>query len=200
MPADIYYRRISRKWSSEPPVNVQSHPHFCHCPRRCKWDPLATISNVEYNWPLVPSPKGTAEECKATYKQFFQDHVLHRDPVCFRAAVFSNILADWCGEWDVTIDVNQYHESHHEFWLLLKLQYKLTRWVRLVEAMALTHFIVGAHKCLINEFPYTRVGPFDRFLRWQRTHAPERVAKDEDLFKAVEAAEHNLPPPKLLKR
>ena len=155
--------------------------------------------------------QSTAEECKVTYKQFFQDHVLHRDPV--RAAVFANVLSDWCGQWNVTIDINKYHESHHEFLLLLKLQYRPTRWVRLVEAMALTHFISGAHKCLINEFPYTRAGPFERFLRWQRTNAPELVARDEDLLKAVEkmetrelkraaneAAQHNLPAPKLLKR
>lgn len=212
MPADIYYRRVSRQWPSEPPVNVRSHPHFCPCPRRCKWDPVATISSVEYNWPLVPGPKSTAEECRVTYRQFFQDHILHRDPVCYRAAVFANILSNWCGQWNVTIDVNRYHESHHEFLLLLKLQYRPTRWVRLVEAMALTHFIAGAHKCLINEFPYTRAGPFERFLRWQRLHAPELVARDEDLQKAIEksenrelkreaeeAAQHQRPPPKLLR-
>lgn len=213
MPADIYYRRISRQWPAEPPVNVSSHPHFCPCPRRGKWNPSATISSVEYNWPLITGPKATAEECKVTYRQFFQEHVSHCDPVCFRAAVFANVLSDWCGQWNVTIDVNCYHESHHEFLLLLKLQYRPTRWIRLVEAMALTHFIAGAHKCLINEFPYTRAGPFERFLRWQRTHAPELVAQDEDLFKAVEkmetrelkraaedAVQHNRPAPKLLKR
>lgn len=97
--------------------------------------------------------------------------------------------------------------------LLLKLQYWPTRWVRLVEAMTLTHFIAGVHKCLINEFPYTKAGPFERFLRWQRLNAPEFVARDEDLQKAIakaenrelkcdaeETARHNLPPPKLLKR
>lgn len=213
MPTDIYYTRISRQWPVEPPVNVKNHPHFCPCPIRCKWDPTATISSVEYNWPLIPGPKSTAKECKVTYRQFFQAHVLHRDPVCFRTTIFANILSDWCGQWNVTIDINRYHESHHEFLLLLKLQYRPTRWVRLVDAMALTHFIAGAHKCLINEFPYTREGPFERFLRWQRTNAPELVARDEDLFKAVEkmenrelkraaveAAQHNKPPPKLLKR
>ena len=64
VPADIYYRRISRQWPAEPLVNVKSHPHFCPCPRRCKWDPSTTISSMEYNWPLIPGPKTTAEECK----------------------------------------------------------------------------------------------------------------------------------------
>lgn len=166
MSTDIYYRRISRQWPTEPLVNVANHPHFCPCPRRCKWNPSATLSSVEYNWPLIPGQKTTAAECKATYNQFFQDHIHHRDPVCFRAAVFANVLSDWCGQWNVTIDVNQFHESHHEFLLLLELQYRPTRWMRLVEAIAITHFIAGAHKCLVNEFPYTRVGPFERFLRW----------------------------------
>jgi hypothetical protein len=85
--------------------------------------------------------------------------------------------------------------------------------VRLVEAMALTHFIAGAHKCLINEFPYTRADPFERFLRWQKFNTLGLVAREEDLHKAIgkaetkelkrdanEAAQHNLPPPKLLNR
>ena len=138
---------------------------------------------------FVAGPKSTAAECQATYRQFFQMHVHHKDHVCFRAAVFANVLSNWCGQWNMTIDVNQYHKSHHEFLLLLKLQYRPTRWVRIVEAMAITHFIAGAHKCLINEFPNTRAGPLERFLRWQRMNAPELVARDEDLQKAIEKME-----------
>lgn len=88
-----------------------------------------------------------------------------------------------------TIDVNQFSENHHEFLFLLKLQYRPTRWVRLVKAMAITHFIAGAHRCLINEFPHTRAGPFERFLRWQRLHAPELVELDDDLRCAIEKME-----------
>lgn len=130
----------------------------------------------------------------------------------FRAIVFVNVLSNWCRQWNVIIDINWYHESHHKFMLLLKLQYMLTRWMRLVEAMAITHYIAGAHKCLINEFPYTCARPFERFLRWQLTNAPELVAKEEDLQKTIgkietkelkraneEVAHHNTPPSKLLK-
>ena len=213
IPADIQYKRISRQWSEVPPVAVLTHPHFCDCPRRCKWDPKATLTSLEYNWPLIQGPKSTAAECKATYFKFFQSHIHHKDPVCFRAAVFSKALSDWCGQWNVTIDINQFHDSHHEFLLLLKLQYRPTRWVRLVEVMAISHFIAGAHKCLINEFPNTRAGPFERFLRWQRLNAPELVARDEDLQRAIEkvetrelkrgaeeAAQQQRRPPKLLRK
>ena len=103
--------------------------------------------------------------------------------------MFCNILAEWCRQWNVTIDVNQFTESHHEFLLILKLQYRPTRWVRVVEAMAITHFIAGAHKCLINEFPHTQAGPFEQFLWWQRLNAPELVEKDEDLRRAIDKME-----------
>ena len=189
VPGDIYYRRISRHWSPNPPPAVTNHPNFCTCPRRHKWDPQATLHSVEYNWPLIPGPKETAAQCQATYRRFYETHIRHLDPVCFRAAVFCNTIADWCDQWNVTIDMNRFSESHHEFLLLLKLQYRPTRWVRLVETMAITHFIEGAHRCLINEFPNTRAGPFDRFLRWQRLNAPELVARDEDLRRAVEKME-----------
>lgn len=164
-PADIYYKRISRQWSSILSLAISSHPRFCLCPRRCKWNPAATLSSVEYNWPLIPGPKATAAECKIMYGQFFQIHIHHKDPVCYRVAVFANILSYWCSQWNVTLDVNQFCESHHEFLLLFKLQFRPTKWIRLVEAMAITHFIAGAHKCLINEFPNTKAGPFEQFLR-----------------------------------
>ena len=77
----------------------------------------------------------------------------------------------------------------------------------------MTNFIARAHKCLIDEFPYTRAGPFERFLKWQRINAPELLAKDEVLQCAIdkmgsqdlnrasnEAAQHHRTPPKLLRR
>lgn len=184
VPADIAYRKNSRQWYHNPPPAVASHPNFCPCKKRCKWNPQATLTSVEYNWPFIPGPMSTAEECKSTYKRFFDIHIHHLDPVCFRAAVFCNTLADWCGQWNVVLNVNKFAESHYEFLLLLKLQYRPTRWVRMVEAMAITHFIAGAHRCLINEFPHTRAGPFEWFLRWQRLNALALVAHDEDLQRA----------------
>ena len=123
VPADIHYRKISRQWSVDPPPAVATHPNLCSCPCRYKWSPKATLSSVEYNWPLIQGPKSTADECQLTYKTFFDNHIHHLDLVYFRVAVFSKILADWCGQCHVTIDMNQFSKSHHEFWLLLKLQY-----------------------------------------------------------------------------
>jgi hypothetical protein len=78
-----------------------------------------------------------------------------------------------------------HYESRNEFWLLLKLQYRPSRWIRLVEAMAITHFIEGVHPSLINEFPFMRAGLFERFLRWQRKNNLQAVAEDEDLRRAI---------------
>ena len=50
--------------------------------------------------------------------------------------------------------------------------------------MTITHFIEGGHTTIINEYPYTRIGPFDQLLRWQRKHNPEGVAQDKDLQRA----------------
>ena len=96
IPTDIQYRRISRQWSPKHPPAVATHPNFCPCPRKNKWDPHATLHSVEYNSPFLGS-KATAVKCQGTYRILFYEHVNYLDPVCFRAAVFCNTLADWCG-------------------------------------------------------------------------------------------------------
>jgi hypothetical protein len=186
-PADLVYKRFSGAWIFEPPPAVQVHPRFCPCARRHKWAPTATIASVEYNWPQIQGAPGfnTPAQCSEAYQRFFKEHRTHHDPMCYRAAIFCAALADWCQRWNVTINVNRHHESRHEFWLLLKLQYRPSRWIRLVEAMAITHFIEGVHISLINEFPFTRAGPLERFLKWQRRNNPKAVADDEDLQRAV---------------
>lgn len=89
---------------------------------------------------------------------------MHKDPVCFRATILCAALADWCLRWNFVSNVNCHSELRQEFLMLLKLQYRPSQWVRLVETLALTHFIEGVHTNLINEFPdSTRAGPFERF-------------------------------------
>jgi hypothetical protein len=185
--ADLVYRQQSGAWSYEPSLAVQLHPQFCPCVRRHKWSPEATIASVEYNWPHVQGAPGfnTPRQCRDAYLRFYEEHKTHKDPVCFRAAVFRAVLAEWCPRWNFAINVNCSHESRQEFFMLLKLQFRPARWLRLVEAMTMTHFIEGAHPSLINEFPFTRVGPFERFLKWQRVNNPHVVAQDEDLQKTL---------------
>ena len=185
--ADLLYRQQSGSWSFEPPSAVQLHPQFCPCARRHKWAPDSTISSVEYNWPQIQGAPGfnTPSQCREAYSRFYEEHRGHKDPVCFRAAVFCAALAEWCHRWNFAINVNYHHKSRQEFFMLLKLQFRPARWLRLLEAMAITHFIEGVHTSLINEFPFTRTGPFERFLQWQRMNNPHVVAQDEDLQRAL---------------
>lgn len=185
--ADLVYKQISGPWSFEPPPAVHLHPQFCPCARRHKWAPDSTIASVEYNWPQIQGAPGfnTPAQCREAYQRFFDEHKAHKDPVCYRAAIFCAALADWCPRWNFAINVNVHNESKQEFLMLLKLQYRPSRWIRVVEAMALTHFIEGVHVSLINEFPFTRAGPFERFLKWQRKNNPQAVERDEDLQRAI---------------
>ena len=80
-------------------------------------------------------------------------------------------------------------KSYHEFVFFLRLQYKLTTWVQMVHATALTCFMARTHKCLINDFPNTRVQHFERFVKWHRLNASNLVAEDEDLQRALEKME-----------
>lgn len=129
MPADLNYMKILRQWPLEPPHAMANYPNSCPCPRRYKWNPHATLtSSVEYNWPLIAGPKSTVDECQLACQRFFEVYIHHLDLVCFRATVSCNTLANWCKEWNVVLDFNQFAECHHEFLFLLKLQYKPTRW------------------------------------------------------------------------
>lgn len=99
--------------------------------------------------------------------------------------MFCGALADWCLQWNFAINVNCHSESRHEFMMLLKLQYRPLRWVRLVEAMANSHFIEGVHTSLINKFSFTRAGPFERFLNWQSKNNPHAIFQYEDFQRAI---------------
>ena len=100
-PANIHYWKIYRQWSHNPPPTIANHPNFCPYQRRCKWNPHATLTSVEYNWSFIPRPMSTAIECQSTYKFFFDTVISHLDPICFKDAVFCNILTNWCGQWNV---------------------------------------------------------------------------------------------------
>lgn len=50
-------------------------------------------------------------------------------------------VVDWCLRWNFVIDVNRHNESQQEFLMLLKLQYRPSRCIRLVETMVIIHSI-----------------------------------------------------------
>jgi hypothetical protein len=185
---DLIYQRVrDSTWSQEAPASVRSNGHFCECPRHFLWAPDALIDSVEYNWPIIPGQFDTAANCTLAYQQFFQVHQGHTDPVCFRAAVFCKFLHYMCARFGVIINVNIWDPRQLEFILNLKLQYHNTRWVRLIEVMAMTHFLYGAHAGFINELNMTKKVEIDNWLRAQRTNSA--LLMGNDITRAVERME-----------
>lgn len=168
-PADVVYRMKSstNNWTMDPPLAVTKDPLWCSCPRRGRWDPAATISSVPYNWPIIDGSFTTLQGCVTAYQNFYEIHKTHRDPVCFRAAIFCAAMAKWCADWGTIINVAAFAPHHPEMQLVLKMQCLSTRHLRLLEAMAISHFISAPHPTLINEFGHTRYPAIIRFKKWQ---------------------------------
>jgi hypothetical protein len=177
---DLVYKRLQdSSWSTEAPAAVRSNGHFCNCPRRFLWAPDALISSVEYNWPKIPGLLDIATNYAAAYQDFFRSHQEHIDPVCFRAAVFCNFLHYMCSRFGVIINVNVWDSKQPEFLLNMKLQYHNTRWVRMIEVMAMSHFLYGAHAGFINELNGTKKVEIDNWLRAQRLNNSALLADNE---------------------
>lgn len=179
---DKVYRRSCAGWSREPPLNVTNDLRFCNCPRRYKWPPIALIDTLEYNWPLIPGSFVTPQDCHTSYMQFSFEHRQHRDPVCFRAAVFSAILGSWCLEFNFTYNVNLLSKVNREALILTKINYRSARWLRCIEAMCSTFFIIGPHHSLLNEFGATRYGVISRALQVQREVENVVIPEEETMM------------------
>ena len=164
---DRVYARTSKGWSALPPWALTLDPRFCSCKRRYKWAPNATIDSLEYNWPIVPGTFRNPGECASSYWKFFAEHNTHKDPVCYMAAVFCAMLATWCKEYSLTWDINKFDASRPEGLLATKHLYRTTRWMRCVEAMCSTYFIIGPHHTMVNDFGHTRAKMIARALQNQ---------------------------------
>jgi hypothetical protein len=164
---DRVYARVSKGWSPNPPLAVTMDPRFCTCRRRYKWSPSATIDSLEYNWPIVTGSFRNPGECANSYWNFFLEHKSHKDPVCFMAAVFCAMLAAWCKEYSLTWDINKFSATRPEALLATKHLYRTARWMRCVEAMCATYFVIGPHHAMVNDFGHTRAKMMARSLQDQ---------------------------------
>jgi hypothetical protein len=88
----------------------------------------------------------------------------------------------------VIINVNVWDSKQPEFLLNMKLQYHNTRWVRMIEVMAMTHFLYGAHAGFINELNGTKKVEIDNWLRAQRLNNSALLA-DNEVRRVVERME-----------
>jgi hypothetical protein len=93
-----------------------------------------------------------------------------------------------CSTFGVIINVNVWDSKQPEFLLNLKLQYHNTRWVRMIEVMAMSHFLYGAHAGFINELNGTEKVEIDNWLRAQWLNNSALLA-DNEVRRAVERME-----------
>ena len=133
---------------------------------------------------MIPSLFDTIANCATAYQEFFCSHQDHTDPVCFRAAVFYKFLHYMCSRFGVVINVNVWNPMQPEFIMNLKQQYHNTRWVKMIEVMAMMHFLYGAHASFINQLNGMKV-EIDNWLRAQRTNDSTLLANNE-VRRAVE--------------
>ena len=86
----LYQKEVGPDWTKDAPAAIQATSVYCNlAPRRLLWAPDATIDSREYNWPIIEGRFDTPFECTTAYTLFFETHKTHRDPVCFRAAIFA---------------------------------------------------------------------------------------------------------------
>ena len=170
------YARMSKGWSSLPLLALTMDPRFFSCRRRYKWSPSATINSLEYNWPIVTGSFRNSAKCANSYWRFFMEHKAYEDPVCFMAAVFCAMFAAWCKEYSLTWDINKFNATRPEVLLATKHLYRTARWMKCVEVMYSTYFIIGPHHTMINDFGHTRVKMMARTLHDQfdnNIHLPQ---------------------------
>lgn len=94
--------KVSR--STTLPDAVTFDPRFCPCPRRYLWSSRAKSDSRWYNWPKIPGSFKKPESCVQAYTQFSLEHHQHRDLVCFKASVFTGILAYLCHNYQFVVE------------------------------------------------------------------------------------------------
>ena len=158
-----------------PPPQVMYNPLYCNeTQRRGPWIPTATPTTFPYNWPIIPGNFSSPVACREAYHSFYDKHRNHYDPVCFRAALFSFCLGNWCGWFHLTINANISVEPDRQDWAIFsKLHYQCTRHIRTFEEMCVTGFLIGAADQFTNELGQTRLNGLKQYHEWQNQPAGE---------------------------
>ena len=183
----LYQKEVGSDWMRDAPAAVKATGVFCDMePRRLLWAPDATIDSQEYNWPIIEGRFDTSFKCTTAYTLFFETHKTHRDPVCFRAAIFAPFLAQICMSHHICINVNQYESSHPKFLINMKLRYLPTRHLRMVEIMCVTHFIYNGSLCFINKFRGGRKKASNKWLQHQQMKNLYPIDSDLELKREVD--------------
>lgn len=99
------------------------------------WFKDGKLDGVYYNWPVIQLDLSSSKACSASYYRFYENHKDHRDPVCFRAAIFCAVLAHWCSTFELITDANKGGQHHQDMMLYIMLNYCSCRVQRVLELM-----------------------------------------------------------------
>ena len=182
----MQFSESRRRCSSYPPL-VEADDRLCRdCERRYTWYVDQRLDDVWYNWPIIPGSYEDVQSCIRSYTRFHQIHYTHRDPTCFRAAIFCAILAFWCIEHGIVIDIRVGGRLSQDMLLYNKVHYLSCRKSRPLELMVITQFLEQGHDVLaMDMFPGSRSTAMRRFMDRQSAYETERkkmgikMAKDE---------------------
>jgi hypothetical protein len=155
------------------PPQVREDPRFCsQSIRRYPWFKTQKLDDVWYNFCLMEGEFDTWEKCVIWFSKFSELHRHHRDPVCFRQALFAAICAEWCVAHSMCIDPRVGARCSQDIAIFLKLQYLNSKQMRLLELMCLTDFLVQPHNVIAMEptkgSSDTRRGPAQNFMNHER--------------------------------
>ena len=124
--------------------------------------------------------------CTFWFKKFVEAHKFHRDPVCFRQAVFATVYAYWCTQYNLQINPRVGARYSQDCAIFLRLQYRPSREICLLELMCLTNFLVRPHNLFdmdIAKQESTRRGPTQAFMnneKFLREEASKLAIKERE--------------------
>ena len=124
--------------------------------------------------------------CTFWFKKFVEAHKFHRDPVCFRQAIFAVVCAYWCTQYNQQINPRVGARYSQDCAIFLRLQYRPSREIRLLELMCLTNFLVKPHNLFGMDNAKqesTRRGPAQAFMNNEKflwEEASKLVVKEWD--------------------
>ena len=161
------------------PLEIMHHPLYCNQgQRRRPWIVTATPSTFPYNWPIIQGDFSSSSKCQESYHRFFEQHRTHCDPVCFRAALFSLCLGNWCQWYNLVVNVNVPVSPERQDWAIFsKLHYQCARHIRIFEEMCVTGFLIGAADQFTNEMGHTRMNGLKQFHEWQKRPLGDEVPR-----------------------
>ena len=87
------------------PPSILCDSRFCTSSlQRYPWKLDQKLDDIWYNFYLMEGDFDNPSNCAFWFKKFVEAHKFHRDPLCFRQAVFAVVCAYWCTQYNLQIN------------------------------------------------------------------------------------------------